>query len=180
MYKTVRMLLRRLTVDDAEHLFELDSDPEVMRHIGPLGLADVAAYRKRIVDDFLPIYDEHPGLGLFAACDVGTGEFLGWFHLTPALGYRFSHQADYLPGDVDLGYRLRRGFWGRGLATEGGRRLTEAALAELDAQRVVAVTLSTNLASIRVLENCGMRKDREFALPGYDTPALRFVRNRQS
>ena len=31
--ETERLILRRLTENDVDHLFELDSDPEVMRYL---------------------------------------------------------------------------------------------------------------------------------------------------
>ena len=46
--ETDRLALRRFTEADAELLFELDSDPEVMRYIGPYALPDAEGYRDRI------------------------------------------------------------------------------------------------------------------------------------
>lgn len=79
---------------------------------------------------------------------------MGWFHLRPAPG---------APDDEpESGYRLRRGVWGRGLATEGARALIDVAFSRLGARRVVAETMAVNLASRRVMENAGMQLVREF------------------
>lgn len=176
---TDRLIFRELHEADAASLFELDSDPEVMRFIGPMALDSVEAYAERIRDKFQPTYAEYPSLGVFAVIEKSTGDFLGWFHLTPALKYRFSHEAGFREGDVDLGYRLRRAAWGKGYATEGSVALVRSAFDKHGATRVVAVTLSQNAASIRVLEKAGLRRDSEFSIPGYEDLAVRFVTDRK-
>jgi len=45
---TDRLIVRDITEADAELLFDLDSDPEVMRYIGPRSAPDVAGYRVRL------------------------------------------------------------------------------------------------------------------------------------
>ncbi|MBN9117937.1 MAG: GNAT family N-acetyltransferase, partial [Planctomycetes bacterium] len=119
MLETDRLRLRRFadTDADAELLFELDSDPEVMRYIGPFALPNAAAYRERVRAVWLPYY-EHPPRAFAAAFDKATGQFVGWFFLRPAADYKFATEAGWTrPGDLELGYRLRRAAWGRGLAT---------------------------------------------------------------
>src|SRR5207248_2612760 len=76
--ETDRIVLRRFTEDDAPLVFELDSDPEVMRYVGPYALPTVEAYRRRIRDEWLPADAAHPKRGGFAALHKDTGEFLGW------------------------------------------------------------------------------------------------------
>jgi RimJ/RimL family protein N-acetyltransferase len=177
LLETPRLLLRRLTEADADDLFVMDSDPEVIRYAGPR-LADRDAYRRRIREGFLPYYDRYASYGYFAA--VGKdGAFLGWFHLRPALDYRFAAEAGYREGDVDLGYRLVRAAWGKGIATEGARALVRKGLTELDAACVVACALEPNVASTRVMEKAGLKWVRRFAIPGYDMPAVVYALRRE-
>ncbi len=174
MLESARMVLRELTVADAGHLFALDSDPEVMRFIGPYTLADVESYRRQIVQHFLPYYVQRPDFGFLAAADKTSGAFLGWFHLRPALDYRFASEAGYREGDFDLGYRFRRAAWGNGYATEGSGLLIQKAFVEWGAKRVVASALISNLASLRVMEKCGLTREQTFIIPGIETPAVRY------
>ena len=178
MLETPRLLLRPFTEDDAEHLFGLDGDPEVMRYVGPFQLASVDAYRELIRECFLPYY-QHEGLGFWPAIEKATGDFIGWFHLRPALDYRFAAEAGYREGDVDLGYRLVRAAWGKGIATEGARALVRKGLTELDAACVVACALEPNVASTRVMEKAGLKWVRRFAIPGYDMPAVVYALRRE-
>jgi RimJ/RimL family protein N-acetyltransferase len=103
--ETPRLVLRQFSEADAEDQFALDSDPEVMRYIGPLRLADPDAYRQRFREYHLPYYARYPSYGFWAAVEKARGAFLGWFHLGPALDYRFAAEADYREDDVDLGYQ---------------------------------------------------------------------------
>ena len=52
---TERLILRDITEADADLLFELDSDPEVMRYIGKRPAPDVAGYRDRARTVYVPL-----------------------------------------------------------------------------------------------------------------------------
>jgi RimJ/RimL family protein N-acetyltransferase len=151
--QTARLTIRRITAEDEDNLVGLNSDPEVMRYItGGLPEPGRDKIRDEIIPFHLAFYDQHPGFGTWAADDIGTGEFLGWFHLRP-------RRSD---GAIDLGYRLRRPTWGHGYATEGSRALIDKGFAEHNIDRVVAETMTVNLASRRVMEKCGLTYVRTF------------------
>jgi RimJ/RimL family protein N-acetyltransferase len=59
--------------------------------------------------------------------------------------------------------------WGRGYATEATRALVRRACTELGLERVVATTMTVNVASRRVLEKAGLSLVRSFyaRLPAY-------------
>lgn len=164
LLETRRLRLRRFTAEDGGRLFDLDADPRVMRFItGGPGTAR-AELENDILPAFLDYYRRPGGYGFWAAERLGTSDFLGWFHLRPDQGAP--------PDEPELGYRLRHGAWGQGLATEGATALIDRAFAELDVQRVTASTMAVNAASRRVMEKAGMRFVRHFiadwpvAIPG--------------
>lgn len=177
--ETERMLLRRFTPDDAGLLLELDGDPHVMRYIGPFGLPDRDAYRERIETVYLSYYERFAGYGVWPAVAKDDGEFLGWFAFRPAEDYRFAREAGFGPGEIELGYRLRRAAWGRGYATEGSRALVAREFSRSGTDVIVGVALAGNAASRRVLEKAGLRQVGEFALPGFDQPAVKYVLRRE-
>jgi len=84
-------------------------------------------------------------------------EFIGWCCLK------------YLTetNEVDLGYRLKKNFWGNGYATEAARACIKYGFATLNLGRIVARALPANLASIKVLEKCGMEHLHEEMMHGY-------------
>jgi RimJ/RimL family protein N-acetyltransferase len=59
-------------------------------------------------------------------------------------------------GVGELGYRLRRDAWGRGLATEGASALVAMGFADKDFARIVATTMAVNHRSCRVMEKTGL------------------------
>jgi RimJ/RimL family protein N-acetyltransferase len=144
LLETGRLRLRQFTAADEDNLFELNSDPDVMRYIS----GGEPTPRAQIRDEILPFharyYERFPGFGTWAAEARPAGEFLGWFHFRSA-------------GDgADLGYRLRRAAWNRGYATEGSRALIRTGFADLGVQRVFAHAMAANAASRRVLAKCGL------------------------
>ncbi|MGW6913571.1 GNAT family N-acetyltransferase [Kitasatospora sp. NPDC054939] len=152
---TERLVLRRFTTADTERLVELDADPEVMRHLS----GGRATPREVVEREILPLYAEYyerygETLGWWAAEERSGGEFLGWFEFRPP-----DHAE---PGEVELGYRLRRAAWGRGLATEGARALIGRGFTELGVERVVAYTMAVNAGSRRVMEKAGLGYVRTF------------------
>jgi RimJ/RimL family protein N-acetyltransferase len=177
--QTDRLILRQLTEGDAALLLELDSDPEVLRYVGPFGLPDEGAYRQRIREAYLPYYARYAGLGFWAAVEKATGAFLGWFCLRPGPDYRFAREAGFGPGDAELGYRLRRAAWGKGFATEAARALVLRAFEEPGVERVVSSALVPNRASTCVMEKAGLRRLGEFTIPGFDVPAVKYALTRE-
>lgn len=59
--------------------------------------------------------------------------------------------------EIEIGYRLVRSAWGRGIATEAGERLLRHAFVDLNFSTIVAVTSAENVASQRVLTKLGMQ-----------------------
>jgi RimJ/RimL family protein N-acetyltransferase len=151
--ETPRMYFRRFTSADAPLLFELDSDPEVMRFITKGKPTSLAKIENEIIPKFLNYYRQSPPQGFWAAHLRVNGDFIGWFHLRPGT---------LAVPETELGYRLRRSAWGGGLATEGARALLEKTFREWSYEKVSAHTMADNLASRRVMEKAGLMFECEF------------------
>ncbi|MEX1362461.1 MAG: GNAT family N-acetyltransferase [Nannocystaceae bacterium] len=167
---TERLRMTRIGEQHLDDLVELDADPEVMRYISD-GLPNS---RQTYVDELLPrmaAYTDQP-YGYLAAYERDQDQqqdqdrFVGWFHLRPSVA---DEQV------LELGYRLRRDAWGRGLATEGGRALVRYAFETLDQAQVDACADPRNAASIRVLVKCGMRKVGSFVHPQVPIEVVRYL-----
>lgn len=151
------MYFRPFQAADAQLLFELDSDPEVMRFVTQGQTTPLGQIKEEIIPLLLGYQGQSPPRGYWAAHLRDTADFIGWFHLRPGATS---------PDEVDLGYRLKRSVWGRGLATEGARALIKKALGDWGYRKVTAHTMAANLASCRVLEKAGLRFEREFHYGG--------------
>jgi len=152
-------VLRQFTADGADMLIELDSDPEVMRHLtGGEPTLPPAVVRERVIPNVLATYERWDGrFGLFAAYVKEGGDFIGWFQLRPERGGPLD--------EVELGYRLRRDAWGKGYATEAARALLDKGFSELGLRVVWGETMAVNLASQKVMEKVGMSVVEEIPTP---------------
>jgi RimJ/RimL family protein N-acetyltransferase len=162
--ETERMILRRLTEDDADNLFELDSDPEVMQYLTG-GVPHTQEFiAEKALPRYLAFYDRFAAFGFWAAIEKLSGGFMGWFHFRP-----YREDPDY----IELGYRLKKRYWGHGYATEGSMALIEKGFRELGVDKAVAMTMATNKRSRRVMEKIGLRFESEFVYPGDPFPGWR-------
>ena len=147
MIRTGRLLLRRWRSADAAAFAALNADPEVTRFVGgPMTRAGSDALMARFVAGFA-----QRGYDRFAV--EHEGECVGFV----GLGLH-----PFVGGEVEIGWRLARHVWRRGLATEGARAVLDAAPG-WGLERVVAVVHPDNAASIGVCRALGMalRETRE-------------------
>jgi RimJ/RimL family protein N-acetyltransferase len=84
--ETPRLALRQFTEDDVDNLFDLNSDPEVMRYLTGGRPTPREEIRDQIIPFHLAVYGRLDRLGTWAAQSTATGEFLGWFHFRPGPG----------------------------------------------------------------------------------------------
>lgn len=158
--QTQRLILRQFTEDDADNLFVLNSDPEVMRYLTGGRPTPREVFRDEVIPFHLAVYERLDRLGTWAADSSIGGEFLGWFHFRPG------PDADVT--NIDLGYRLRRSAWNRGYATEGSRALINMGFTDLGIVRVYGHTMAVNTGSRRVMEKCGLTLVRTTPYEGPD------------
>ncbi len=151
---TARLTLVPLVDEHLEWEVELDSDPEVMRY-----LSGRASSREEVEAGHarrLTRAQKVDGLGFWIG--LVDDEFVGWWTLQPAHG---PDQPDD-PGVADLGYRLLRRHWRKGLASSGARELVRYGFDDIGLDRIIAQTLSANAGSRAVMERVGLTYVRTF------------------
>lgn len=147
MIRGPRITLRRWRDADLEPFAQMNANPEVMRLMPkPLDAAESAVFLQRIRESFAK-----QGFGLWAL-DVG-GSFAGYVGLSQP---RF--EAPFTPC-WEVGWRLRRAYWGHGYATEGGLLSLGYAFRDADIEEVVSFAALDNARSRRVMERLGMARD---------------------
>jgi RimJ/RimL family protein N-acetyltransferase len=152
---TTRLELVPLGNEHLEDEIALDSDPEVLRFLW--GRARTRAEVEVDHRNRLKRADRVDGLGLWAGLLRGPGaepdsSFVGLWMLMPPHG---PDQA-FVEGEADLGYRLMRRWWRRGLGVEGARALLAHGFEGLGLTRVFAQTMATNAPSRALLSSLGM------------------------
>jgi RimJ/RimL family protein N-acetyltransferase len=146
--ETLRLEMRTFGKDDFDELYRLDSDPRVMKYIadGKPSTRDAVVQR---LERFLRYPRLYPDLGVWRASRRDSDAYIGWF----ALNYAGRST------DVEVGYRLLPGAWGRGFATEGAKAIVDYGFDELGLHRIIGVTHPGNKASQRVLQKAGLKDE---------------------
>ena len=152
--QTERIRLSPLGEEHLELEVELDSDPEVMRYL--TGDGRTRAQVEKAHGLRLATAEPVAGLGFWVG--FVEDEFVGWWLLQPA-GWG---EETLLPGEAELGYRLLRRHWGKGLATEGAREMVRHSFENLDMQRVFALTMTVNERSRATMSSAGLQYIRTF------------------
>ena len=148
LIETERLLLREITLDDKEELFNLHSDPEVQNYTGEPVVESIEEIEKAIwtrINDY-----EKYGFGRWATVLKNGMKFVGWAGLA------------YLPefDEIDLGYRFLPEYWGSGIATEASHAILTYGFNTLKLRKIIAIAVKENKASIRVMEKVGMEFDK--------------------
>jgi RimJ/RimL family protein N-acetyltransferase len=143
--ETERLILRMLQDSDIDAFAEMCGDPEVMRYIGDgQPLARPVAWRRMAM---MVGHWTLRGYGLWAAVEKSSGDLIGH------IGF---WNPDGWPG-FEVGWSLRRSFWGCGHATEGARKALHFAFTEMKQAQVISLIHPQNAASIRVALRLGER-----------------------
>ncbi len=151
-----RLFLRHFHVGDLDAMLEVFGDPEVMRFgRGPQTREWVQGWLRGCLED----YYQKWGFGLWAIVPKPDRRVIGYCGLT-----RFD-DVDGRPED-EIGYRLARAFWGRGLATEAALLVRDYSFGILTLSRLVALIHPDNAASIRVAEKTGLHHEKDVTFRG--------------
>lgn len=146
---TPRLVLREFVAGDADDLHMMDGDARVMRYLAnglaPRSPEECEASLARIAR----YYDEHPGYGPLHSRLRDGGSFVG------ACGLYRVPEGD----EVEIAYRLPVSRWGRGFATEMAGAVLAHGFGTLGLARIIGLTWPENVASQRVLERIGMRRE---------------------
>nr|WP_111654217.1 GNAT family N-acetyltransferase [Actinoplanes lutulentus] len=148
--RTERLLLRPLTVADADGLLAYRSRPEIHPYI-PTEPWD----RERALDRLNTVFtnteltDEGQALGLGVELRE-TGQLVGDVTL-------FYRSREHLGGEV--GYVFNPDFGGHGYATEAARAMLRLGFEEVGLRRIVARIDERNTASANVARRLGMRQE---------------------
>jgi [ribosomal protein S5]-alanine N-acetyltransferase len=181
--ETNRLILQQFTTTDADRLCQLDSDPDVTRYTHPTLVYGQPQPKLEIIQDkilpkWLAYYETN--YGIWAAIEKSNQAFIGWFCLRPALDYRFAAEAGLGDRELELGYRLQKLAWGRGYATEVSQALIAKGFSDPTIDRIVAVALSANRASIRVMEKAGLQFETTWIYPPTNQEAVQYALSRDS
>ncbi|MFG2843564.1 GNAT family N-acetyltransferase [Kitasatospora sp. NPDC048296] len=155
---TSRLVLRRWRESDVPAMAAVNADPEVMRWIRDgrvLSPEETRLWVERIERNW-----EAEGFGLFAVEWRASGELVGFTGLAVP-----TFLPEVLPA-VEIGWRLGRPFWGRGIATEAATAALRFGFEGRGLERIISIAQVGNSASERVMAKLGLPPGRETTAPG--------------
>lgn len=150
IFETDRLIIRRYTLADDENFFRLNGDPEVMKYIREAkSRQECSIFLKRN----LAYYEQQPLLGRWAMIEKASNEFCGSFAVIPVETVDANRHSE-----IQLGYALLKGHWGKGYATESTVGGMQYAFDILKLPVIVAITDTANIASQKVLLRSGFEQ----------------------
>ena len=111
---TKRIQLRKFRKEQVDLLFQLNSDPEVMKYITPGKVMTFDEVKSRSMPRIMKSYSHGEEFGIFPAYLKRTENYIGWFQFEPDQDINDA---------VEIGWRLKREFWGSGTQLRWQKRL---------------------------------------------------------
>ena len=146
--ETDRLILRKLTMRDAQDIYNYGRDPAVARHV--LWDAYTSVYEVR---SYLRFMLRKYRMGEPASWGIewkATGRIIG------TIGFMWIQREN---ASAEVGYSLARAYWNRGIMTEALNEMIRYGFQSLNLNRIEAQHETDNPASGAVMRKCGMCKE---------------------
>lgn len=152
---TERLTLRKITIDDVDNIFQLDSNPEVMKYVGVPPVTNKQESAK-MVENIINQYEKN-GTGRLAVIEKESNQFIGWSGIK-----LLTQEVNGFKNVYELGYRFLPKFWGKGYATESAIASLDLGFNQLNTDKIYAYADVGNESSSRILTKLGFENKGTF------------------
>lgn len=157
--ETDRLILREFREEDASALFELESNPLVLKYlkVEPLKkFEEIFTIIERVQKQY-----RDNDIGRWIMEEKSTGAVMGWtgLKLEPMETNGYSNY-------IDLGYRLNPNYWGLGYATESAKASVKYGFEVMNYPIIYGAADVENIGSNRVLQKAGLNFVESFDYEG--------------
>ena len=152
--ETERLILSKLSVNDAPFFYELVNDPAWIEFIGDRGVKTLADAENYLSTKIVPSYKKN-GFGFYLVSSKNKNVSMGISGLVDREGLEH----------IDVGYAFLPEFRGKGYAYEATKSVLSYAKNTLLIEPVIAITNEDNLKSCQLLERLGLKFDKIIQLP---------------
>lgn len=148
-------MLRKLTNEDLDNIFLLDSNPEVMKYVGVPPTTEKGE-SARMLENIINQYQNN-GTGRLAVIEKETSQFIGWSGIK-----LLTDEVNGFKNVYELGYRFLPEFWGKGYATESALASLDLGFNQLNDEKIYAYADIDNQSSNHILTKLGFENKGTF------------------
>jgi len=159
--ETNRLILREVTLDDGQFIFDLLNTPKFKKYIGDRGVNSLEESREFIDTKYRQSYIDH-GYGLYAIETKDDGKSVG------VCGFV---RRDTLPGP-DIGFAFLPEFEGKGYGFESAKAVMDFGRDTLGFTNLFAITSQDNEVSGKLLAKLGFTFGELISMPNGETLKL--------
>ncbi|KXH83328.1 GNAT family N-acetyltransferase [Chryseobacterium kwangjuense] len=163
VYETERLILRPMTVDDRDFIFDLYNRPSFIRYIGDRNIKTVADAENYIKNRFMPQF-EKLGFGNYLMVTKDKGEKIGGVGIFEREGLDV----------VDIGFSLLEEFEGKGYAYEAAQKVKSIGMDDFGLKKISAITSKDNFSSQKLIQKLGLEFKNYVTLPDDDEELMYF------
>jgi len=164
--ETERLIIKKMTLDDAPFLLKLLNEPSWIQFIGDRNVNTIKDAENYIQEKMIVNYKKF-GFGFYIIITKENKECVGTTGLIDREGMEY----------IEVGYALLQKFEGKGFAYEATKAILNYASEKLNISPIVAITDLENTKSIRLLNRLGLHFDKNIQLPNFEKPCKLFIPN---
>jgi RimJ/RimL family protein N-acetyltransferase len=154
-----RLRYRLMDMQDADLLFEVDQDPQVLKYINGGKVSSMGKIVQTMIPRLQQYLNPEKGWGIWQVNSIIDNEYLGWILVRPMDFFSDSPQWD----NLELGWRFKVLAWGKGYATEAAAHLMDALSKDSSINKFCAIAVKENQSSIRIMEKLGMHYIKSYS-----------------
>ncbi|MDC8102404.1 MULTISPECIES: GNAT family N-acetyltransferase [Chryseobacterium] len=156
-YETERLILRPMSLEDKELIFELYNRPKFIQYIGDRNIKTLEDAEDYIRNRFIPQI-ERLGYGNYLVMTKEGNNKIGGVGIFEREGLDV----------VDIGYSLLEEFEGKGYAYEAAQKVKSIGMEEFGLSKISAIISKDNVSSQKLIEKLGLKFQKHVTLPGED------------
>ncbi|MEN4759680.1 GNAT family N-acetyltransferase [Chryseobacterium sp. C39-AII1] len=153
-YETERLILRPMSLEDGEFIFDLYNRPKFIQHIGDRNIKTVADAENYIKNRFMPQF-EKLGFGNYLILTKEGNHKIGGVGIFEREGLEI----------VDIGFSLLDEFEGKGYAYEAALKVKSIGMDDFGLKKISAITSKNNYSSQKLIEKLGLKFQKMVMIP---------------
>lgn len=156
-YETERLLIRAVSVEDADIIFQLYNMPNFIKFIGDKNINSLSDAENYIKSKFLPQIEKR-GFGNFILVLKEGNQKIGSVGIFEREGLDVA----------DIGFSVLEKYEGKGLMFEAAQKVKSIGMGDFGLHKISAITSKDNFSSQKLIERLGLKFQKYVTLPNED------------